>query len=65
MELARNWFHHGIYGFENGGVITPTLVRLPGYPFFLGLFFSVFGWGHTLAVLLVQALIDLGACWLL
>lgn len=65
VELARNWFHHGIYGFEDGGVITPTLIRLPGYPLFLGAVFSVFGDGHILAVKLVQALLDLGACWLI
>lgn len=64
-ELARNWFQHGIYGFFNGNVIQPSLVRLPGYPLFLGLFFSVFGWGHPHALLVVQALIDLAGCWLL
>jgi 4-amino-4-deoxy-L-arabinose transferase-like glycosyltransferase len=64
-ELARNWFRHGIYGFFNGNVIQPSLVRLPGYPLFLGVFFSLLGWGHPHAVLVVQALIDLAGCWLL
>jgi 4-amino-4-deoxy-L-arabinose transferase-like glycosyltransferase len=64
-ELARNWFRHGIYGFFNGDMIQPSLVRLPGYPLFLGAVFSVFGWGHPHAVLVVQALIDLAGCWLL
>ena len=48
-ELARNWFQHGIYGFFTGNVIQPSLVRLPGYPLFLGVVFSVFGWGHPRA----------------
>jgi hypothetical protein len=64
-ELARNWFRHGVYGFFNGNVIQPSLIRLPGYPLFLGVFFSVFGWEHPHAVLVVQALIDLAGCWLL
>jgi 4-amino-4-deoxy-L-arabinose transferase-like glycosyltransferase len=64
-ELARNWFRHGVYGFFNGNVIQPSLVRLPGYPLFLGVVFSVLGWEHPRAVLVVQALIDLAGCWLL
>ncbi len=64
-QLARNWFHHGVYGFLRDGHIAPTLVRLPGYPFFLGVVFSLFGATHTWPVLILQALIDLGACWLL
>lgn len=63
-QLADNWFHHGIYGFVHGGHIVPSLIRLPGYPLFLGVVFAVFG-PHLRAVLMVQALIDLGACWLL
>jgi hypothetical protein len=54
-----------VYGFFNGNVIQPSLIRLPGYPLFLGVFFSVFGWEHPHAVLVVQALIDLAGCWLL
>ncbi|HTX41808.1 MAG TPA: glycosyltransferase family 39 protein [Acidobacteriaceae bacterium] len=64
-QLARNWFHHGVYGFLRDGHIAPTLVRLPGYPFFLGVVFSVFGAHHERPVMIVQALIDLAACWLL
>jgi hypothetical protein len=64
-ELATNWFHHGVYGFAGDGVIHPTLIRLPGYPLFLGLSFLVFGAGHIRAVLILQALIDLTACWCL
>jgi 4-amino-4-deoxy-L-arabinose transferase-like glycosyltransferase len=64
-ELARNWFQHGVYGFFNGAAIEPSLVRLPGYPLFLGVVFSVFGWGHAHAVLVIQALIDVTGCWLL
>src|ERR1700734_1165539 len=63
-ELARNWFHHGVYGFFKDGAIAPTLIRLPGYPLFLGAVFSVFG-THQRTVLVIQMLFDLVSCWLL
>jgi hypothetical protein len=63
-ELARNWFQHGVYGFLRGGAIEPTLIRLPGYPLFLGTVFSVFG-DHLRVALAIQILMDLGSCWLL
>jgi hypothetical protein len=64
-ELASNLFHHGIYGFATNGVIDPTLIRLPGYPIFLGVVFAIFGWGNFNAVLLVQIGFDLLGCWLI
>lgn len=64
-ELARNWFHHGVYGFLQGGRILPTLIRLPGYPLFLGVVFSIFRHDWLIPALIVQALADLVGCWLL
>jgi 4-amino-4-deoxy-L-arabinose transferase-like glycosyltransferase len=72
-ELAQNLFHHGVYGFRMVGpagsaiqpAIDPSLIRLPGYPLFLGLMFSMFGAGNLSAVLLTQIAIDLLACWLI
>jgi 4-amino-4-deoxy-L-arabinose transferase-like glycosyltransferase len=64
-ELAKNLFHHGIYGLETDGVIDPTLIRLPGYPLFLGLIFAVFGAANFTAVLLAQIGFDLLGCWLI
>lgn len=63
LQLARNWFHHGIYGFTQGAHIAPTLIRLPGYPLYLALVLAVFG--HLRAALIFQMLLDLAACWLL
>lgn len=68
--LATNLFHHGVYGITDGdlsagGNIVPTLIRLPGYPIFLGAVFAVFGGGNMRAVLLAQIAIDLAACWLI
>ena len=42
-----------------------TLIRLPGYPLFLGLIFSLFGAGNFKAVLLAQIGFDLLGCWLI
>ena len=64
-ELATNLFHHGVYGFGAVGGIDPSLIRLPGYPLFLGVIFALFGTGNFSAVLLVQIAIDLLGCWLI
>ncbi len=65
MELAKNLFHHGIYGMETDGVIVPTLIRLPGYPLFIGSIFALFGAGNFTAVLWTQISVDLLGCWLI
>jgi hypothetical protein len=69
-ELASNLFHHGVYGFsvqglQGHGGFDPSLIRLPGYPLFLGLMFYVFGAGNFTAVLLAQIALDLLGCWLI
>lgn len=65
-DIAKNWIHHGVYGFADSpaGPI-PTLIRLPGYPLFLALCFRIFGDDRYTAVMLIQCLIDLGTCVLL
>ena len=63
-DIASNWLGHGVYGITNSGVIMPTLSRLPGYPAFLALIFSLFGADNFRAVLMVQLLFDLGTCFL-
>jgi Dolichyl-phosphate-mannose-protein mannosyltransferase len=64
-NVAENWLRHGVYGVTNSGVIVPTLSRLPGYPAFLAAVFALFGIGNFRAVLLVQVLFDVGACFLI
>src|SRR5205807_4058527 len=61
-DIARNWLHHGIYGLSDGELIRPTLIRLPGYPAFLALIFSIFGQDHYGAAMVVQAFIDTNTC---
>jgi 4-amino-4-deoxy-L-arabinose transferase-like glycosyltransferase len=63
-NIAENWLQHGIYGITNSGTITPTLSRLPGYPAFLALIFSLFGVENFRAVLLVQVFVDVATCFL-
>ncbi len=63
-DLAQNLLRHGMYGLTEDH-IRPTLIRLPGYPLFLALCFSVFGVGNYLPVLWVQVFVDLCGCALL
>ena len=61
-DIAKNLLNHGSYALTTPDGIRPTLVRLPGYPFFLALVFAIFGQDHFRAVMLVQAVIDIGTC---
>ena len=64
-DIAKNWMQHGIYGLSGPKAISPTYTRLPGYPVFLALIFSIFGMEHYRAVLVVQLFVDLGTCFLI
>jgi len=64
-DIAKNWLQHGIYGLTGRNEISPTYIRLPGYPAFLALVFAVFGMEHYRAVLLLQVLVDIGTCFLM
>ena len=61
-DIAKNWLNHGIFGLADNGVVRPTLIRLPGYPGFLAVVFSLFGQDHYTAVMVLQALIDTNTC---
>jgi len=60
-ELARNWLYHGMYGFFSNGHLSPSAVRMPGYPGFLAVIYFLAGPGRS-AVLVVQAFVDLATC---
>jgi len=64
-ELGRNLLRHGIYGFADDDVISPSLIRLPGYPLLLGFAQILFHTYWVKAVLLLQVVADLGGCFLL
>ena len=60
-ELAWNWLRHHVYGLVLDGQLTPVDVRVPGYPAFLSVIYALFGVSR-LAVMLAQAVLDLGTC---
>jgi 4-amino-4-deoxy-L-arabinose transferase-like glycosyltransferase len=64
-DIAKNWLRHGIYGLSGVDDISPTYIRLPGYPAFLAAVFAIFGMEHYRAVLVVQMFVDLGTCFLI
>src|SRR5207247_2842737 len=45
-DIAKNWLQHGIYGLSGTEEISPTYIRLPGYPAFLAFIFATFGMEH-------------------
>jgi 4-amino-4-deoxy-L-arabinose transferase-like glycosyltransferase len=64
-DIAKNWLQHGVYGMTDTGVVLPTYIRLPGYPAFLALIFTIFGMEHYRAALIVQMFVDMGTCVLI
>jgi len=64
-DIAKNWLQHGIYGLSGLDEISPTYIRLPGYPAFLAAVFAIFGMEHYRAVLVLQMFVDLGTCFLI
>jgi len=64
-DIAKNWLQHGVFGLSGVGDITPTYIRLPGYPAFLAAVFAIFGVEHYRAVLVLQMFVDLGTCFLI
>ena len=61
-QIAQTWMQHGVYGQTLPQGIRPTMIRLPGYPAFLVLIFSLFGHQNFMAVMLAQVAIDLASC---
>jgi len=62
-DIAKNWMQHGIYGLSGVDEISPTYIRLPGYPAFLAAVFAIFGMEHYRAVLVLQIFVDIGTCF--
>lgn len=63
-DIAKNWLTHGIYGLGGNGV-SPTYIRVPGYPAFLAVVFALFGMEHYRAALALQVIADIGTCFLI
>ena len=64
-DIAKNWLEHGIYGLSGLTRISPTDIRLPGYPAFLALVFRIFGMEHYRAALVLQMVVDLATCFII
>jgi 4-amino-4-deoxy-L-arabinose transferase-like glycosyltransferase len=64
-DIAKNWLQHGVYGLSGVDEVSPTYIRLPGYPAFLAAVFAIFGMEHYRAVLVVQMFVDIGTCFLI
>ncbi len=62
-EIAANWLTSGIFGLTTDTGVIPTYIRLPAYPAFLTAIWKVVGLERYTPVLIVQALIDVGTCF--
>src|SRR6185369_14940760 len=63
-QIARNVLEQHVYSHEEQPPFTPTLIRLPGYPFFLAAIYAVAGHGNNTAVRVVEAIVDTFTCFL-
>jgi hypothetical protein len=63
LQLARNWADHHVYGLWINGHLTPTNLRMPGYPAFLAEVAMLVGRSFQ-AIVLSQAALDLVTCFL-
>ena len=64
-QLAANWLKHGLYAMDIGGQPVPVDIRMPGYPAFLAIVYTITGHTGEIArrvVLLTQAFVDLSTC---
>ncbi|MGH9497861.1 MAG: ArnT family glycosyltransferase [Terriglobales bacterium] len=64
-DIAKNWLRHGVFGLSGINEVSPTYIRLPGYPAFLAVIFTIFGMENYLAALIVQVFVDIGTCLLI
>jgi hypothetical protein len=65
-DLAKNLLLHVQFATTGGnGVLHPTLIRLPGYPLFMVVCFSLFGMDNFTAIGWLQIVLELAGCLLL
>jgi 4-amino-4-deoxy-L-arabinose transferase-like glycosyltransferase len=61
-QIARNVLEQHVYSHEEQPPFSPSLIRLPGYPFFLVAIYSLAGHGNNTAVRVAQAFLDTFTC---
>jgi len=64
-QMARNLLEQHVFSHDAQAPYEPSLIRLPGYPFFFAGVYSIFGHTSNGAVRIVQALIDTATCGLI
>lgn len=64
IELAWNWLKKGVYGLSINGRLTPTDMRVPGYPAFLAAVFTFAGKSVRTAMF-AQAGLDVVTCFVI
>ena len=62
IQLARNVVEQGVFSGKTEAPYSPTLIRTPGYPFFLAGVYEIVGTGNEKAVRVSQALVFTLAC---
>jgi len=63
-DIAKCLINNHMFGTERVSGWEPTLMRLPGYPFFLALTFLIFGQDHYFGAMLFQLVFDVLTCFL-
>ncbi len=63
-DIAKSLINNHMFGTERATGWEPTLMRLPGYPFFLAGTFLIFGQDHYFGAMLFQLVFDVLTCYL-
>jgi hypothetical protein len=63
-DIAKCLVNNHMFGMEKVSGWEPTLIRLPGYPFFLAFTFLLFGQDHYFGAMLFQLVFDVLTCFL-
>lgn len=63
-DIAKCLLNRHMFGMDKLAGCEPTLIRLPGYPFFLAFTFLIFGQDHYIGAMLFQLGFDVLTCFL-
>jgi len=63
-DIAKCLINNHMFGIEKTSGWEPTLLRLPGYPFFLAFTFLIFGQDRYFGAMLFQLVFDVLTCFL-
>jgi len=63
-DIAKCLINNHMFGMEKASGWEPTLIRLPGYPFFLAFTFMIWGQDHYIGAMLMQLVFDVLTCFL-